>query len=328
MIITRTPFRLPLGGGGTDLPSYYERFGGALLTSAVNKYMHINVNPLIIEKNIMLKYSKAEIVNHPDKLSHELAREALKLTKIFGSIEISSMADIPARTGMGSSGSYLVGLLKALHTLRSEVISAQDLAEEACRIEMNRLKKPVGKQDQYAAAFGGIIFMQIDKKGRVIVEHLRLSPEIVKELENDLLIFYTSINRDSSTILSEQKKSTARKDKNIIKNLHEIKEIGLEIKKAIKRGDIYALGKLFDAHWQVKKKRSTKISNPKIDHWYELAKNHGALGGKIMGAGGGGFFLFCCPGNKRGLREALRMEGLKELDWRFDFEGSKILAHF
>jgi len=328
MIITRTPFRLPLGGGGTDLPSYYERFGGALLTSTINKYMHINVNPLIIEKNVILKYSKTEIVNHSDKLAHELAREALKLTKIFDSIEISSMADIPARTGMGSSGSYLVGLLKALHTLKGEVIAPAELAEEACHIEIYNLKKPVGKQDQYAAAFGGIISMEINKKGQVKIERISLPAEFIKDLENDLLIFYTKFTRESSKILDEQKKATTKNDKGVIKSLHEINEIGLEIKKAVKRGDIYALGQLFDAHWQVKKKRPGGISNPKIDYWYDLAKDNGALGGKIMGAGGGGFLLFCCPWNQKGLRETMKKEGLEELDWRFDFEGSRILAHF
>lgn len=320
MIITRSPFRISLGGGGTDLPSYYTQYGGSLITGAIDKYMYISVNRPKIEKFIKLKYSRSEKVEKVADIKHELAREALKLTGIDSCIEISSIADLPSQTGLGSSGTYTVALLKALHTLKKEVISAKRLADEACHIEMDILKKPVGKQDQYIASFGGIIQLEIAKDGKVKVKPLNLPLETIKRLENDILIFYTHIKRKSEEILKEKGKKTD--------TLREIWQIGDASRIALKSGNIELFGELLNRHWQIKKKLSGKISSSKIDYWYKLAKKSGAIGGKIMGAGGGGFFMFCCPGEKRKLRETMDREGLKELEWRFDFEGTKILANF
>jgi D-glycero-alpha-D-manno-heptose-7-phosphate kinase len=235
------------------------------------------------------------------------------------------MADFPSGTGMGSSGSYAVGLLKALHTLKREAVDAQHLAEEACHIEIDLLGRPIGKQDQYIAAFGGFTCMDIDYDGTVRVEPLGLSFETTKELENDVILFYTNINRDGLDILSTQNKATERDEKAVVANLHEIKEIGQEIRRVLRAGDVPAFGRLLDTHWQTKKNLSGEISNPRIDRWYRVAKDNGALGGKIMGAGGGGFFMFCANGDKRALRRAMQDEGLIELNYRFDFEGSKVL---
>lgn len=320
MIITRSPFRISLGGGGTDLPSYYTKHGCSLITAAIDKYMYVSVNKLAVEDFIRLKYSQTEKVERVGELQHELARESLKLTGTKTGLEIASMADIPAGTGLGSSGSYTVALLKALHTLKKEVISAEKLAEEACYIEMDILGKPVGKQDQYIASFGGIIQMKIDKKGNVEIKPLNLPLGVIKGLENDILLWYTDIRRESYKILKEKSKK--------IRMLNKIKEIGEASRIALQNGNTELFGRLLDRHWRIKKTISDKISSSKIDYWYEIAKKSGAIGGKIMGAGGGGFFMFCCPGNKKFLREKMKEEGLKELDWRFDFEGTKILANF
>jgi len=320
MIITRSPFRISLGGGGTDLPDYYKKHGGSLITAAIDKYMYISLNQLAVENFIRLKYSKTEKVDKVGELKHELAREALRLANLDEGLEIASIADLPAKTGLGSSGSYTVALLKALHTLKKEAISAQDLAEEACHIEMDILDKPVGKQDQYIASFGGIIHLKINKKGEVEVKRLNLPLETIKKLENDLILCYTNIQRESNPILKEKAKKT--------RILHEIKEIGEKSRKALENGDTQAFGKLLDQHWQTKKRLSRQISTSAIDYWYDLAKKSGALGGKIMGAGGGGFFMFCCPGEKSKLRENMKKEGLIEMEWRFDFAGTKILADF
>lgn len=323
MIIIRSPFRITLGGGGTDIPFYYSKFGGNLITATINKFMYINVKKLILSDDICLKYSESERVNNVEKIRHNVARESLKLTGIKKAIDISSLSDIPAGTGLGSSGSYGVALLKALHVLKKEAISPQDLAEEACQIEIDILKKKVGKQDQYATAFGGINYLKIDRSGKVDVYPLNLPLRVIKKLENDLLIFFTKIQRKSSRILSLLDKEGS------FRYLDKIKAIGLESMEALKRGNTERFGQLLDLHWQTKKNLLNVVSNDKIDRWYLLAKKNGAVGGKIMGAGGGGFFLFSCPDNEKKdrLRSALEQEGLKELDYRFDFEGVKILAN-
>ncbi len=325
MIITRTPMRVPLGGGGTDLPSYYRRFGGSLVSAAIDKYMYIDLNRPAIDPNIRLKYSKTEIVADLSELQHGLAREALRMTGVTSQVEISSMADFPSGTGMGSSGSYAVGLLKALHTLQRQAIGAQALAEEACHIEIDLLGRPIGKQDQYVAAFGGFVCMDIERDGEVRVEPLGLSFDTTKELENDVLLYYTGTNRDGLDILAGQNSATERDEAAVVRNLHEIKEIGQEIRRVLRAGDVAAFGRLLDDHWRTKKKLSHEISNPRIDRWYDMARDNGALGGKIMGAGGGGFFLFCVPGNKAPVRKTFAEEGLIELNYRFDFDGSKVL---
>jgi len=328
MIITRAPFRIPLGGGGTDLPSYYSKFGGELVSVAIDKYMLVTVNRPVVDKLIRVKYSKSETVQGVDDIEHELVREALKIVGIDSSIEISSIADVPSGTGMGSSGSYLAALLKALHTFKREEVTVKQIADEACRIEIEKLDCPVGKQDQYMASFGGLTRLIIDKRGNVEVERLNLSPGIIRDLENSLCVFYTGIKRQSKEVLSKQNKATVDGDKKVVENLHYIKEIGVDIYKSIKNGDINKFGALMDMHWQHKRSLTNNVTSSEIDLWYREGKYAGALGGKIMGAGGGGFLLFCCPGDKTPLRTAMAKLGLVEMFFNFDFDGVKILVDF
>jgi D-glycero-alpha-D-manno-heptose-7-phosphate kinase len=325
MIITRTPFRVTLGGGGTDLPSFYQEHGGFILAAAIDKYMFLNVNAPIVDDKIRVRYTNSEMVDHVDDVKHTLAREALRHFGVTRGIEIVSIADIPAGTGLGSSSSYLVGLLNALHTLLQDQATPQKLAEEACRIELEVLKKPIGKQDQYMAAFGGLTALDIDPDGRVCVTRLDLDVDLMESLEHNILMFYTNEMRDATAILKKQDSATRTKDKTVVKSLHEIKDIGLEISDAISKGNLRRFGELLDVHWQSKKRLAEGISNPQIDAWYELAKQNGAIGGKISGAGGGGFLMLYCEENKPRLREALRAAGLRELKFRFDFEGSKVV---
>lgn len=326
MIFVRAPFRIPFGGGGTDLPSYYSKFGGSLISAAIDHYMFVTVNRPLLDKLIRVKYTQTEILDDVKKIKHDLVREALLLTNIKDSIEINSIADLPAGTGMGSSGSYLVALLKALHTFKNEYVSTQDLAEEACKIEIDKLRRPVGKQDQYMAAFGGITKLKISKDGKVNVKQLALPPSFLRDLESSLLIFYTGIRREEKQILTKQSKATRQNNKRVIENLHLIKSIGHKIEKALIKGDIYSFGRLMHEHWMSKRKLSSSISSSRIDYLYGLGIKNGALGGKIMGAGGGGFLLFCAPENRNQIREKMRKEGLEELFFHFDMEGVKVIA--
>ncbi len=325
MIITRTPFRITLGGGGTDLPSFYGEHGGFILAVAIDKYMYLNVNTPILDDIIRVQYSKTEIVNHAHEIQHTLVREALHQFHIENGVEIVSMADIPAGTGLGSSSCYLVGLLHALHTLTRTPLCTQDLAEEACHIELDLLRKPIGKQDQYLAAFGGLIALDIAKDGTVEVQRPALSIELVEELESNILLFFTGSARDAVTILQKQDLATKNRDRAVVGSLHEIKDIGLEIRDSIVCGNLRRFGELLDVHWQTKKRLSDGITSSQIDQWYELAKDSGAIGGKISGAGGGGFLMLYCEGDKSRLRAAMRQAGLRELNFRFEFEGSKVV---
>jgi D-glycero-alpha-D-manno-heptose-7-phosphate kinase len=331
MILIRTPFRLPLGGGGTDLPAYYEKYGGKLITAAVNKYMFISLNqPAIVDK-IKINYNRTEIVEpgRIEDIQHELVREALRWLEFRRPLEISSMADLSAGTGMGSSSSYTVGLWKGLNTLLRRDLSTQQLAEDACRIEIELAGKPIGKQDQYAAAYGGILSMDIDPDGTVHPRPLQLEQEAVAELEHRLMMFYTGIQRDANLILAEQGQKVAVSEQDATRGMHEIKSIGEEVGEALLAGDIDAFGRLLHRHWTVKKTISSKMTDPTIDAWYDLGMRNGALGGKLMGAGGGGFLLFCAEeGRRRGLRETMTSAGLRYMDFRFDWEGSKVLVNF
>ena len=328
MIITRTPFRLSLGGGGTDLPSYYFKYGGFIFAAAIDKYMFININRPMVDDKIRMHYSQSEEVDHVDDLKHELAREALKLNSLHQAVEIISMADIPAGAGMGSSSAYTVGLLKGIHQLKQYPLPQKALAEEACKIEIDILKKPIGKQDQYVAAFGGLPVMEIDKNGAVNVRQANVSYEIISELERNILLFYTGKTRNANTILAHQDKATKEDKGAVVEYLHRIKEIGKKILAAIEGGDLSTFGPLLDEHWRTKKRLSGKISSQHIDRLYEKAKKKGALGGKIIGAGGGGFLMLYGEKNHQKLREAMTEEGLRYLPFRFDFEGSKILTDF
>ena len=331
MIVVRTPFRLPFGGGGTDLPSYYKKYEGFLVTSAIDKYMYININEPALVHKIKINYSKVEMIDlhEINHIKHEIVRESLKYLKVLRPIEISSMADLSAGTGMGSSSSYTVGLLKGLNTMIRRFVSVQELAEEACKIEIDLIGKPIGKQDQYAAAFGGIVVLEIDRLGNVKVTPLKVEHETIFELEHRLMMFYTNIERDANIILSEQTKKVDVNEAKAVRSMHRIKEIGYEVKQAIEKGDITRFGRLMHEHWMEKKKVSVKMSDSRIDAWYEKAMQNGALGGKLMGAGGGGFFLFCSEnGARKRLRATMEAEGLRFMDFRFDWEGSKVLLNF
>jgi D-glycero-alpha-D-manno-heptose-7-phosphate kinase len=292
---------------------------------------------------IKINYSRTEIVAVKDieKIQHEIVRETLKYLKVQQPIEIHSMADLSGGTGMGSSSSYTVGLLKALNQMLRRFVSVQTLAEEACKIEIDLIGKPIGKQDQYAAAFGGIIQMEIDPLGNVTVTPLELDHEIIYELESRLLMFYTDIERDANKILAEQSDKIARASaatdvtkrkssdpESAVLAMHKIKEIGYEVKRALVEGDVDRFGQLLNEHWKVKKSISNQMSSSDIDRWYDLALANGAVGGKIMGAGGGGFFLFCVANGKRkALRKTMEDAGLRYMDFRFDWEGSKLLVN-
>ena len=328
MIIARAPLRIPLGGGGTDLREYYSRHGGFVLSAAIDKHVYIYVNHPAIDQLIRLKYSKTEEVLSAEEIKHPLLREALRLMGTNSGLEIAAMADIPAGTGLGSSGSFLVALLTALHASKGESIPTQQLAEEACRVEMDLARQPAGKHDPYLAAYGGITSLEIARDGTVRAERLPLRPHVVNELRANLLLFYTGIRRDSFDILQEQGAAARNGTTVVVGSLHRIKEIGLEIRRALLREDLSGFGKLLDEHWRYKKQISKKMSGELIDRCYEAAIGCGALGGKLIGAGGGGFLLVYAEGDsRRRVREAMVREGLRELAFDFESSGSRVLVH-
>jgi D-glycero-alpha-D-manno-heptose-7-phosphate kinase len=328
MIITQTPFRFTLGGGGTDLPSYYEKYGGFIFAAGINKYMFINLNVPIVDNLVRVKYTKNETVSNREELEHNIAKEAMRMMRIEDSLEIVSMADVPAGTGLGSSSCYAVGLLNALHSLKREYIPLQNLAEEACDLEINRLGKPIGKQDQYLATYGGLRVLEIQTDGKVTVRVAKVSDATADDLNRNLLMFYTGTSRTADSILSEQSAGAREEKKNVVESLHYIKEIGYKVLEAVEKGNISDVGLLFDKHWEYKKRISTKMSNSHFDEIYRLAKENGALGGKITGAGGGGFFVFYIEKDHTRFREAMKKLGLREMRYHFDHEGTKILVNF
>lgn len=328
MIITRTPFRITLGGGGTDLPAYYTKHEGFIFSAAIDKYMFINLNRPIVDDLVRVKYTKSETVCHRDELKHDIARGALKMLGVENAVEIASMADVPAGTGLGSSSSYAVGLFNALHTMKREYVSLNDLAEEACDLEINMLGKPIGKQDQYIAAFGGLTVLEIDRHGKVDVKRANIQDSVADDLNRNILMFYTNTSRSADEILSEQSKGAKDEKKDVVESMHYIKELGFRILDAVKSGNITEVGLLFDRHWEYKKRISTKVSNPSFDSIYEAAKEKGALGGKISGAGGGGFFIFYVEERHSKFREEMRRLGLREMRYRFESDGTKVLVNF
>jgi len=324
MIVSRTPFRLPLGGGGTDLPSYYSKYGGSLLSVAINKYVYVVLNKNF-DKTIKASYRKIEVVEKLDAIEHPIVRECLRLMGVHEGVEIFSMADAPANTGLGSSSAYCVGLLNALYAYKRRHASPQVLAEEACKIEIEILKEPIGKQDQYMAAFGGLTKLDIEKDGKVAVSSPIISQDTFDALENNLLMFYTGYQRSASDVLRDQNEATKKDEAAVTENLHKIKDIGAKITRALEEGRPDDLGPLFHQHWMAKRKLSSKVSNSAIDALYEIGMKNGATGGKLIGAGGGGFIVFYCPENKAKLRQAMAAANAPEFIFRFDFEGSKIV---
>lgn len=323
MIISKTPLRITLGGGGTDLPSYYKKFTGALLAATINKHVYISLAETF-NKNFILKYSSLEEVKNLNKIKHPLFRETLKFSKIKTPLNIASHSDISAGTGLGSSGAFTVGLLKALFFFKKKKISNKQLAEIACKIEIEKLREPVGKQDQYTAAFGG--FNQyLFYKNKVIVKKLNINSNTMKQLSKNLTIFFTGFSRSSYKILNVQNNQTKRLDRNIIKNLDEIKHLGQETKKALEKGKLNDFAKIMDYHWEIKKKRSTQISNNKINYIYNFAKELGAKGGKLIGAGGGGFLMFYTS-NPKLLISEMNKKGYENLNFKFEDKGSQIIT--
>lgn len=324
MIITRSPLRITLGGGGTDLPSYYREHSGFLISAAIDKYVYITLHKTFFP-GIILKYSKMERANSINDIEHPIIRESLRLLGIPDPhLEIASMADIHAGTGLGSSGSFTTALLKALHTSQKQLIHPRELAEQACHIELDILKEPIGKQDQYIAAYGGLTCYRFLPNDQVEVWPLRISSETLYNLEDNLLLFFTGQSRSASEILIDQDTKTKQNNKEMIENLHFVKDLGRQSKDALEKGDLAEFGKLLDIHWQHKRKRSPNMSNGAVDEWYTLAMKNGALGGKLIGAGGGGFLMFYTEEKPR-LRHVMRKAGLQEVRFRFDFEGTKVV---
>jgi D-glycero-alpha-D-manno-heptose-7-phosphate kinase len=325
VIITRSPLRISLGGGGTDLPSYYREHDGFLIAGAIDKYVYITLHQTFIT-DLIIKYSSLERVSSVDDVQHPIVREAMKMVGIQETnLEITSMADIPAGTGLGSSGSFSTALLKALHAYRKNIVHPSELAAQACAIEIDRLGEPVGKQDQYIAAYGGVNCFQFRKDGTVSAEPLKITTEALHNLEDNLALFFTGFTRSASNILKDQDSRSRDKDADMINNLHFTKEIGCESKVALECGDLKRFAELLHIHWEHKKSRSKGMTNSEIDECYEFARRNGALGGKLIGAGGGGFLALYTEEKTR-LRHALSSHGMREVRWRFDFQGATILS--
>jgi D-glycero-alpha-D-manno-heptose-7-phosphate kinase len=324
MILTRSPLRITLGGGGTDLESYYQKYEGFLIAGAINKYVYVSVTRPF-SQGIILKYSKVEKTLEVDDIQNPIIRESIRLFNLSSpQIEISTIADIPSGTGLGSSGSFTTGLLRALHAHFHKPVHANELAELACDIEINKLNETIGKQDQYISAFGGLTTFTFKKDGSVIVEPLSVTSETIVDLEDNLLLFYTGQTREASKILKDQETKSRTGDFEMIENLHFTKELGLRSKLALESGNLEDFALMMNEHWVHKKNRSNGMTNESINKWYEIGLRNGALGGKVVGAGGGGFLMFYAH-DKSKLRKALKAEGLEELRFGFDFDGTKVI---
>ena len=324
MILARSPLRISMGGGGTDLPSYYRQHEGFLIAAAIDKYVYVSVLKRF-KADILLKYSKIEHCTKIADIEHPIIRETLQCLDVKNlSLEIDAMADIPAGTGLGSSGSFTTALIRALTMFNSKLLPTQDLAEMACHIEIDRLGEPIGKQDQYIAAFGGLTCFTFHKDDRVTAVPLKVTADTMFDLEDNLLLFFTGFSRSASGILKDQHVRSQKNDADMLANLHYVKELGYRSKEALETGNVAKFGVLMHEHWEHKKRRSGGMSNPQIDEWYNLAMQNGATGGKLVGAGGGGFLLFHANDRNK-LRHTMAKAGLEEVRFRFDFEGTKVV---
>lgn len=320
MIITRTPFRISFCGGGSDMYDFYSQHEGCVLSTSINKYMYISIHPYFDSNKISLKYSENELVGCADDIKHSILRCALQKTKITG-VEISSTADIPSGTGLGSSSTFTVGLLNALYAYEHRCESKYTLAENACDIEIMQLGAPIGKQDQYAASFGGLNFITFKRDGKVLVEPLVIDAATKETLQNRLVMFYTGIKHNANTILAEQKKNLSSGDKK--KNLKTMCQLAKTMRNSLHNGDLNSFGEILDEGWHLKKELASCISRSDIDDLYEIAMKNGARGGKLLGAGGGGFLLFYCEEDKQScLENAL---GLKLFHFEFEGNGSTVV---
>lgn len=324
MIIARSPLRITLGGGGTDLPSYYRDHEGFLVSAAIDKYVYVNVMRPFTE-GIYLKYSQIENEKQISSIKHPIIREALHLVGFkTPQVEITTLADIPAGTGLGSSGSFTTALLKALYTHRKRHLHQEELAELACHIEIDRLGEPIGKQDQYIAAIGGLTCFTFHSNDKVTAEPLGISMETMFDLEDNLLLFFTGFSRSASHILKDQKIKSQKHDADMLQNLHYVKDLGYRSRDALVSSNTRLFGELMHEHWEHKKRRSGGMSNSQVDTWYQLGMQNGAVGGKLVGAGGGGFLMFYAS-NRAKLRSSMRRAGLEEVRFKFDFEGTKVV---
>jgi len=324
MIITRTPLRISIGGGGTDLPSYYGRHGGFVVSAAISQYIFVSLNRMF-GSGYLLKYSSLENPQTVNEIKHPILREVLRRHYPEGSLEIASLADVPAGTGLGSSGAFTVGLLRALYAHKRKHVPAAEAADEACDIEINVLRQPVGKQDQYIAAFGGLTCFEFNTDGTVDVRPLAISNATLLDLEHNLLMFFTGYSRNAVEVLDDQKQRSVEGDLAMIENLHFMKQLGKTAEELLEAGKTRCYGELLREHWKYKRGRSRGMSNDRIDHWHSVGMENGAVGGKLVGAGGGGFLLFYADDPMR-LRRAMAQEGLTELRFRFDHDGSTVLV--
>lgn len=327
MIVSRAPVRFSLGGGGTDLPSYANEHGGFLVAGAVDKYIFVCAARRFYD-SIRLAYSKMELVDSVDQIEHRIYREALRFTKIDKGIELQSFADVPANSGLGSSGTFTVALLNALHVYNREFVPTSQLAEEASHVEIDILKEPIGKQDQYIAAYGGITAFTFNKDGTVEAEPVPMKDEVIDDLESNLLVFYSGVERKASVVLAEQAKTIKANTDDAVNRMHRIKALGYETRRILVAGTLDEYGELLHEHWTMKRKLTTNMTDSAIDEHYEAARKAGALGGKLMGAGGGGFFLFYARhAERRRVHEAMVARGLRPMRFRFDLDGARIVAN-
>lgn len=324
MLMARSPLRISLGGGGTDLSSYYSNHEGFLLSAAIDKYVYVTITKPFTP-GIFLKYSEIERVDSVNNVKHKIIKEALKMQNFsIPQIEITTLSDIPAGTGLGSSGSFTTALVKALYAFNKKHISQEEIAQIACDIEINRLREPIGKQDQYIASYGGITAFAFHKDDSVVSNSLQLKQKTINALEDNLLLFFTGFSREASSILKDQDDKSKIKDQDMINNLHFIKEIGYKSKMALENDDLNLFGDLMNEHWNFKKKRSKGMTNSLIDSFYLDGINAGALGGKVVGAGGGGFLMFYTNDPEK-LRDKMTKLKLEEVRFKFDFEGTKLI---
>ncbi|MDZ7846823.1 MAG: GHMP kinase [Owenweeksia sp.] len=324
MIITKTPFRISFVGGGSDLEAFYARSKGAVLSTSINKYMYISSHAFFEEDKIRIKYSQTETVDQVAAIQHPILKTALQKFGIEGGIEISSIADLPSGTGMGSSSSFTVGLLHNLHAITHNYASAEQLAREACEIEIDLLQEPIGKQDQYAAAFGGLNVIEFHGSGRVSVNPVYMGAEAYQALEKNLCLYYIGNQRSASSILSEQRQNTGQEEK--YRNLQNMVALVYELRDALMAGQLDDFGRLMHENWELKRQLASGISNPLIDELYNKAMQNGAMGGKLLGAGGGGFMLFYCPAEKQSqLDEALKK--VRRFPFKFEQDGSKVIHY-
>jgi D-glycero-alpha-D-manno-heptose-7-phosphate kinase len=328
MIVSRAPVRFSLGGGGTDLPSYSREHGGFVVAAAVDKFVFVCVARRF-QDTIRLAYSESETVDSVDQIRHRIFREALKMSGVTQGVELHSLADVPANTGLGSSSSFTVALVNGLHAYRREFVPVEQLAREACELEIEKLQEPIGKQDQYIAAYGGVSALTFHPDGSVDVERLPLREEVIDELEANLVIYYSGVERAASSVLKEQAKTIVQNKDDAVQRMHRIKALGHDTKRILLSGKIDTYGEMLHEHWTNKRKLAHNMADSTIDEHYDVARNAGAIGGKLMGAGGGGFFMFYVrAADKRRVQEALAARGLRPMRFRFDFDGARIMANF